>query len=439
VVAGTPQPLHQGTKMNAPADKKSLLKDANFLRLWAALGASALGAEISVLAIPLVALTVLSASAMEMSWLRVATILPVLLFTLPGGILVDRHRRRPVLIIRSFVESFALFLIPITYLLGVLSMPVVYLSLLLLCSATAMLQSAESGLITTVAGRDNLVDGFSKVNAAESVAQSVAPGLAGTLVHYVSAPLTVLVDAMFTFISGLLLLRIKVDEPKPEPVEKPEPLTQQLASGIGFIWRIPLLRFLLIQRVLWMSFYQTVSTFLLVYAVDDLGLNPMLTGLSYLIGGSGSVLAATFAERAAKGRQTSRCITWGMGLTFLSLLGMMAGTHMGLNPTMLLVVFLFLFALGNSFHTIHYAALRAELTPDEMQGRVFSSMMFFCYLLTPVAVLVGGTMATSLGLFQTLVWIAVYGCGVLLWSLLMHPRSDAAAAPAAVAGQGSGD
>src|SRR5688572_32364717 len=68
-------------------------ENRNFRRLWLASTVSTFGSEVAELALPLLALVTLSASAAEVGFLRVAQFLPFLLATLPIGILVDRRRR----------------------------------------------------------------------------------------------------------------------------------------------------------------------------------------------------------------------------------------------------------------------------------------------------------------------------------------------------------
>ena len=76
----------------------SAWRSRDFRRLWGASTASALGGEIGELALPVLALVWLGASAEELSWVRAATFLPYLLLTLWLGVLVDRWRRRRLMI-----------------------------------------------------------------------------------------------------------------------------------------------------------------------------------------------------------------------------------------------------------------------------------------------------------------------------------------------------
>jgi MFS family permease len=68
------------------------------VKLWSAATVSVLGSQVTAIALPYIALTMLGASVLEVSALAAVEMLPFLLFTLPAGAWLDRTRRRPVLI-----------------------------------------------------------------------------------------------------------------------------------------------------------------------------------------------------------------------------------------------------------------------------------------------------------------------------------------------------
>ena len=75
-----------------------LWRHGDFLKLWSAETISQFGSQVGELALPLVAILVLDATAFEVAALRTVQFLPFILFTLPAGVWVDRLPRRPILI-----------------------------------------------------------------------------------------------------------------------------------------------------------------------------------------------------------------------------------------------------------------------------------------------------------------------------------------------------
>ncbi len=91
----------------------TLWRSADFLKLWSAQTLSQFTGQIGSLAIPLVAIAVLEASAFQVGLLATAITLPFLLFSLPVGVWVDRLPRRPVLVAADLGAGLALATIPL--------------------------------------------------------------------------------------------------------------------------------------------------------------------------------------------------------------------------------------------------------------------------------------------------------------------------------------
>src|SRR5882757_1954566 len=104
-----------------------LLGEPQFRRYWTGQTVSALGDQISFLAVPLAAVLVLHVDAAQMGWLSVARLLPALLFSLAAGAWVDRRGRRRQLMIAADLGRAALMAsIPVAYALGHLTLPHLY-------------------------------------------------------------------------------------------------------------------------------------------------------------------------------------------------------------------------------------------------------------------------------------------------------------------------
>src|SRR3546814_2066730 len=104
----------------AAASKGSLWRDANFLILWAGQALSQFGAEITGLAIPVLAVLILDATEWEVGILNAAQVAAFLVVGLPAGAWIDRMRKRRVMMWADVVRAVALGSIPLLWLLGVL-------------------------------------------------------------------------------------------------------------------------------------------------------------------------------------------------------------------------------------------------------------------------------------------------------------------------------
>jgi MFS family permease len=98
-----------------------LWRHRDFRNLWAAETVSQLGTQVSQIALPLVAIIVLNASAFEVALLGVIEFAPFILISLPAGVWVDRLRRKPILVAADVGRALLLASIPVAHWLGVLT------------------------------------------------------------------------------------------------------------------------------------------------------------------------------------------------------------------------------------------------------------------------------------------------------------------------------
>jgi MFS family permease len=99
----------------------SVVRNPDFLRLWTAETISQFGTQVSLLALPLVAVALLQATPFEVALLGTIEFLPFILFSLVAGAWVDRLRRRPILIVGDIGRAIALVSVPVAYVAGVLT------------------------------------------------------------------------------------------------------------------------------------------------------------------------------------------------------------------------------------------------------------------------------------------------------------------------------
>ena len=173
-----------------------LWRHRDFLKLWSAETISQFGTQVSQLALPLVAILVLDASAFEVAALGDVEFLPFMLFTLPAGVWVDRLPRRPILIVGDFGRAALLATIPVAYVADVLTLGQLYVVGFLVGICTVFFDVAYQSYLPSLVERDQIVDGNSKLEISRSAAQVGGPGVGGGLVEIFTAPYAVLVDAI---------------------------------------------------------------------------------------------------------------------------------------------------------------------------------------------------------------------------------------------------
>ena len=140
-----------------------LWQNPNFRKLWLGQSISAVGSQITFVALPLTAVLLLNASAAQMGILTAAVTLPYLLVGLPAGVWVDRLRRRSILITADVCRAALLATIPLAALLNLLRIEHLYLVAFSSGIFTVFYDVAEEAFLPSLIRRDQLVEGNSKM------------------------------------------------------------------------------------------------------------------------------------------------------------------------------------------------------------------------------------------------------------------------------------
>jgi MFS family permease len=376
-----------------------LWRHADFLRLWGAETVSQFGTQVSQLAIPLVAIIVLHASAFEVAALAAVEFVPFLLFALPAGVWVDRLSRRPILVLADLGRAVALASVPLAYALDALTIWQLYAVGFTVGIFTVFFDVAYQSYLPSLVGREQLVDGNAKLELSRSAAQIGGPGLGGVLVSAITAPYAVLVDAVSFAWSALLVWRIRRHEKRHVPDAAPS-LRREVLEGLRYIfgdarWRA------LALHVATSNFFSNVGwAIYLVYAVRTLHLSPATIGVVLAIGNTGWLLGALLAGRASSRLGVGRTLIAGALLAGpANLLVPLAPRSF---PIPFLIVSLILVALGVVIFNVTAISLMQALTPDRLLGRMNASRRWVVWGTIPLGALLGGALASTIGLRETL-------------------------------------
>jgi MFS family permease len=400
-----------------------LWRQGDFLKLWSAETISQFGTQVSQLALPLVAILVLEASAFEVALLGTIEFLPFILFTLPAGVWVDRLRRRPILIIGDFGRAVLLASIPIAYVADVLTIWQLYAVGFLVGICTVFFDVAYQSYLPALVTRDQIIDGNSKLEISRSASQIGGPGLSGGLVELFTAPYAILLDAVSFVGSGLFLLRIRTEEPPVEaPADGSKPsLWSELRVGLRFVLGNPNLR-AQAGCTATSNFFSNVSfAVILVYLVRELELSAGVIGIVLSIGSVGSLVAAFSAMRLSR-RFGIGPTTIGVGLTWGPAMALVAFAPAGYGAIPYLLAAQFVLGFAIVVYNIIQVSYRQAICPQRLQGRMNSVMRFIVWGTIPIGALLGGALGTWIGLRETIVVGAIGGGLSFLWILLSPQR-----------------
>lgn len=386
----------------APND---LLRDATYRRLWTSILISSLGGQVTMLALPLTAAVLLHATPTQMGLLTAMEIAPFVLFSLPGGVWLDRVRKLPVYVMGESLLALAVASVPLAHWAGWLAMPWLYVVGFVIGTIYTVAGSAAQVVLTQVVERDRLVEAHAKNALASSGAEVAGPGVAGVLIRLLGAPVALLVDAAALLGSAWILRGIQVQEHRSAP-----------AGGAAF-WRDLLagLRFVAGQRLL-VALAVCVGTLQLchhaamvvqiLFATRVLGMDEQAVGLSYVGLGAGTVAASLLGDRISRRIGPGPCLVLGFALCGggWGLLALAPASAWGVAC---FVAMLGLFGLGAVLVFINFLALRQAVTPEPLLGRMTSTMRWLTLLPAGPGALIGGWLGEHVDLRAALAFAGV--------------------------------
>ncbi len=396
-----------------------LWRRPDFLRLWTSMTITAFGAQITNLALPLTAAVLLHATPMQMGVLVALETLPFALVSLHAGVLLDRVRKLPIVILADLGRGLALLAIPVAAFTGHLSIEVLYVVGFLCGAQNVVGGAAYQVLLAQMAGRKRLVEANAKISLGETSSALVGPGLAGGLIQLMTAPFAIALDALTFFVSALMLRRIRAPQDVPHDGPR-QSVTAEIVEGLKLVRDNRTLLALAWLAGLWQLLHHMQLAVLILFATRELGLSAGAIGVAYVFGGLGCVVAASSAERLSARLGVGPVIVHGLLATAIAwqAFGLISGPVW--FATVALGMAMLLFDFGGVLWGINYLALRQAITPDRLLGRMTATMRFLSVAAAPLGSLAGGALATVIGLRGTLITVGVLGlmlaAGAIAWS-----------------------
>lgn len=416
-----------------------LWQHPDFLKLWTGQTVSLFGSLIGRFALPFVAIYTLNASPFQVAAIGALEVAPGLLLGLLAGVWVDRLRRRPILIAADIGRALVLATVPLAWAFGALSLTQLLVVATLISALSIFFDVAYRSYLPSLIGRDELVEGNSKLAATDSVAEVAGFGLAGVLVQALGAPLAVLVDAVSFVVSAVALALIRQSEPtviraETSDAEAPASAWREIAEGLRLIRHEPTLRALVAATATDIFFIHLFVATLTLFLTRELALGPAIQGISFAIGGISAFAGALLAERVAR--------RWGLGRSLVgSFLIYRLTTYfipLAGGPMPLVIAMISAgqcFDAAATVQQISQTSLIQTITPERLLGRFYASLQTIEKLAILLGLLLGGLLGQRIGLRPTLL-IGITGSLLAVPLFLLAPAVRAGATTPLVAEAG---
>ncbi|WP_225805193.1 MFS transporter [Streptomyces sp. NK15101] len=365
---------------------------AVFWRYWAASTVSDAGTAVTALALPLVALTVLDATALQATLLAAAGQVSWLLLSLPAGVIAQRVPLRRLQVALDLARFAAVGSLPLAWWLDRLGYAHLLLAALVTGAATVLFDIGNSTFLPAIVPARRLAARNSLMSGTHAVTETAGPSGGGLLVHAAGPVGALLVDAVSYLLSAVLLRTL----PERRPAARAGGGTLRLIrDGWTYVTRHPVM----LPCMLWATATNFVCAALValtpLYLVREAGLTPVQLGLVLAADGIGALAGSAAAVRLTRRFGTARVLV-GTALA--------GGAAALLIPLTTSAADAYWFALGNAgfafgvvIGSITTRTHRQTESPPELLSRVMATVRFVSWGAQPLGALTAGLLATYAG------------------------------------------
>lgn len=343
----------------------------------------------------------------------VANFLPIILFSLIGGLVADKVDRKKLLIFAQgaqLILAIVLFYLTISHLINPW---IIYAILVLVSIAQSFSIPARQSVLPHLVPKEYFMNAVS-INALQfQGATMIGPAIAGFLIGGIGVPAVYLINVIsfLFFIVAVFSLNVALQKHDADEVEFN---MESIKEGVKFVVKTPILYTTMILDFC-ATFFGTATILMPVFAQDILHVGPKGLGLLYSSPAIGGVLAGVLISGVhSKIKHQGKAIIYSLVLYGLATIGF------GLSKIFpISIFFLILVGFGDMVSTIIRNTIRQVITPDHLRGRMASVMRIFFQGGPQLGDVEAGFLAKAVG---GSVSVVVGGLGVLVVLLILSFR-----------------
>jgi MFS family permease len=387
------------TRSLTPGSKRAPLGRA-FGTLWTAAAFSNFADGAGRMAVPLVA-TTLTDDPLVIAALGALAFVPWLVFGVPAGMIVDRFDRRVIMAIANGLRAGVAAALAVLAVVGGLDLVALFAGTLLFGFGETLFDNATNASVPAVVRREQLDRANGRIQAAQVTIDSfIAAPVAGVLFAVALAlPLWSSALGYLVPVVLVLFLPLSVARPLREPAnagegELPGGMTPTPAvaapsvsarAALGYLWSQRYLRaMVLFTSVVGFALSLAQATTVL-YFLDAQSVPPAAIGFVTAGIGAGALVGALLASRLVERFGRGRVMLGANALCAIGLISTWLAPE-AITATAAYAVFAFAVAVWN----VPWGALRQQIVPPVLFGRVLGVIRTLTWGLFPLATVIGG-------------------------------------------------
>lgn len=380
-------PVRDGSRSAVQDGSRRAPLGRDFGKLWTAAAFSNLADGLGRTAVPLIA-TTLTRDPMAIAVIGALAFLPWLVFGLPAGMLVDRFDRRLVMAIANGIRCAVALALAVLTVTGALSIWWLFAGVLVFGLGETLFDNATTAAVPTLVTRAQLDRANGRMQAAQVTIDSfIATPIAGVLFAVsLALPLWVGAVGYVVPVALALLLPLSAARPLRDPAQAADPVPTR--DALRFLWHHRYLRVMVIFTSFVGSVFAFAQAASILLFLDTFGIPEIAIGfVTAGIGAGalvGSIVAPGLVSRFGRARvMFSAHLVAGIAL-------LLTGLAPGAITGVLAYAFL---ACAVSVWNVPWGALRQQLIPGALFGRVLGLIRTVTWGMFPLATIIGGAVA----------------------------------------------
>jgi MFS family permease len=382
----TERPGRLGVFARIAVDVTPLRTSRDFRRLWFGTGISAIGSQITTVAIPFQVYD-LTGSTLLVGMLGLVALVPLLTVPLLAGAIADAVDRRKLLLLSDVALALVTIGLLVNAMLPDPSVPALFVFEGLGVAAYAFQRPARNALTPRLVPLDQLTAAIAVEDVIFNLARVGGPAIGGLLIGSIGLAGAYAVD-LGTFAASLIAVWLLPRVPAAPDADRPS--LRSIVDGFRYVRRKPALLGILVVDTNAMIFGMPAALFPAL--AEELGGGPSLLGLLYSAPWAGALVASLLSGWVGRVRRQGLgvCVAAGLWGAAITLVGLADSARLAL---------LFLAAAGAAdfFSAVLRSTILLAATPDSMRGRLSGIELAQVAGAPALGIVVGGVVASLAG------------------------------------------
>jgi MFS family permease len=370
--------------MSSTSDQRlspfAALHHPDFRWMWAGQMISEAGTQMQVVAIGW-HIYLLTGSPVALGLIGLIRVIPLIFFSLMGGVYADAHDRRRILLFTQSAMMALAVLLGFMTSSGVISVGFIYLIVAATAAASAFDAPAWQAIVPNLVPTTHLTNALSLNNVMRQIASVAGPALAGFVIAWQGVAAVYWIN-MASFVSVLIAL-VKMQTPTQKKLGAAKVSLSALSEGILFVRHSQILLWTMLLDF-FSTFFSSASALLPIFATEVLKVGPQGLGILHAAQSAGAVAAGAGMSCVGNVRKKG-----GLVLSALTVYGAATVIYGGSRWFPLSIVALALVGAADTVSTIMRHNIRQLATPDHLRGRMTSIIRIFSNG-APLSVITGG-------------------------------------------------